>query len=235
MAKAKAQPEAASNLTRFQRFEIVTVNRRDIKKAPYNPRVLDDTARKLLRKNLETNGLVEPVVWNRRTGNLVGGHQRIGQIDDLEGRDDYDITVSMVDVDERQEQILNLALNNTNLHGQWDEPRVAEMIEQFTMQDFDAAGFTPADIDYYVMSDDAVRGAQDTLERAQAKETLGAIKQDRAQMVERMKQENSGDFHLTVLFRDDTEKAEWLERFGFHRAETYIRGSDLLERLKVVV
>lgn len=234
MARKQAT-NPTDNLTRYQRFEIVTVNRQAIKKAPYNPRVLDDTARKLLRKNIETNGLVEPLVWNKRTGNLVGGHQRISQIDDLEGRDDYALTVSQVDVDERQEQILNIALNNTNLQGQWDEERVGEIIEQFTMQDFDAAGFTPADIDYYVMSDEALREDNpDTRERAEAKATLDAIKQDRSEMQQRQKQENSGDFHLTVLFRDDQEKAEWLERFGFHRAETYIRGSDLLERLKVV-
>ena len=50
-----------------------------INPAPYNPR-LDlqpgDPDYEKLKRSLDTFGCVEPLVWNQRTGHLVGGHQR---------------------------------------------------------------------------------------------------------------------------------------------------------------
>jgi ParB-like chromosome segregation protein Spo0J len=45
--------------------------------APYNPRAISPEALAGLRGSVERFGLVEPVVWNRRTGRVVGGHQRL--------------------------------------------------------------------------------------------------------------------------------------------------------------
>src|SRR5262249_34293071 len=61
-----------------------------------------------LRKGMETFGLVEPLVWNKRSGNLVGGHQRLSV---LEQRGDVEVEVSVVDLGPREEKALNLALN----------------------------------------------------------------------------------------------------------------------------
>lgn len=50
-----------------------------IKPAVYNPRKdlkPDDTEYRRLVRSLDEFGCVEPLVWNQRTGNLVGGHQR---------------------------------------------------------------------------------------------------------------------------------------------------------------
>jgi ParB-like chromosome segregation protein Spo0J len=50
-----------------------------INPAPYNPR-LDlqpgDSEYEKIRRSLDTFGCVEPLVWNERTGHLVGSHQR---------------------------------------------------------------------------------------------------------------------------------------------------------------
>ena len=46
--------------------------------APYNPRIdlqPEDPEYKKLEKSIEEFGLVQLLVWNKRTGNLVGGHQ----------------------------------------------------------------------------------------------------------------------------------------------------------------
>ena len=45
--------------------------------APYNPRAISTAELEGLRASLDKFGLVEPVVWNRRTGHVVAGHQRI--------------------------------------------------------------------------------------------------------------------------------------------------------------
>ena len=44
--------------------------------APYNPRTISPDALAGLRHSVERFGLVEPIVWNRRTGRVVGGHGR---------------------------------------------------------------------------------------------------------------------------------------------------------------
>lgn len=100
----KSKPESPeTNVSKFQTFETEVVNRSELKGAPYNPRIMDKGAEKRLKAALRKHGLVQPIIWNKRTGNVVGGHQRLKQLDSLEKRDDYDITVSVIDVDEREE------------------------------------------------------------------------------------------------------------------------------------
>ena len=70
-----------------------------IKAAAYNPRKdlrPGDPEYEKLRRSIERWDLVEPLVWNRRTGNLVGGHQRLKI---LEARGDTEVEVSVVDLD----------------------------------------------------------------------------------------------------------------------------------------
>lgn len=50
-----------------------------INAAAYNPRAdlqPGDPEYEKLRRSIESFGYVEPIVWNERTGNMVGGHQR---------------------------------------------------------------------------------------------------------------------------------------------------------------
>jgi hypothetical protein len=198
--------------------------------------VLSKEAAKLLRASLERNGLVEPPVWNKRTGNLVGGHQRLAQIDSLEGTEDYLIDVACVDVDEEAERALNLALNNRNIQGDWDEDKLAEIIQSLSPESYVAVGLTEDDLDYYVRgSAEATKAILDNLSntpvRDTVKGTLDGIKQDRAAMNQRMKEDNQLDFFIVLIFEDDTEKALFCERFGFHYADTYLRGIDIMRRV----
>lgn len=133
-----------------------------IKPAAYNPRVplqRGDPAYERLRRSIDTFGAVEPMVWNERTGNLVGGHVRFSI---LRERGDAAVTVSVVDLSERDEKVLNLALNRHA--GEWDYPALAEMIRDLEANaaDLDVAGFTEADLAKLVTwtpADDAAIGA----------------------------------------------------------------------------
>lgn len=221
-----------SNLSTYQRFEIGIVNRRDIKKAPYNPRTIDPSAAKALRKSLKANGLVETLVWNRRSGNLVGGHQRIEQIDALEGRDDYDLTMSIVDLDERDEKNLNLALNNRAMQGDWDEDALAELLAGSTKDDQAATGFTDIELDYLLNDSSGVAAmTKDSEDRTDVKDKLADIKQDRAEMNKRLREDNSADFYATLLFENTAERDLFYQGFGLQSGDNYIRGIDLLRRL----
>lgn len=84
--------------------------------APYNPRTIAPSALDGLRHSVERFGLVEPIVWNRRTGRVVGGHQRLKVLQQLE-KAETDVVV--VDIDETEEKALNVALNNPAIAGEF--------------------------------------------------------------------------------------------------------------------
>lgn len=84
--------------------------------APYNPRTISPEALAGLRASVERFGLVEPVVWNRRTGHVVGGHQRLKA---LQALGEADTQVVVVDLDEIEEKALNVALNSPAIAGEF--------------------------------------------------------------------------------------------------------------------
>jgi DNA modification methylase len=120
-----------------------------LKPAPYNPRV-DLTPGhptfEKLRLSIDTFGTVEPIVWNRRTGHVVGGHQRLSVLKHL-GHTHVDVVV--VDLDLPQEKTLNLALNR--IVGEWDEGKLAELLKDLLADpslDIGLTGFDSAEIDH---------------------------------------------------------------------------------------
>jgi DNA modification methylase len=115
--------------------------------AKYNPRKdlkPGDPEYEKLKKSIETFGYVEPVIWNKRTGSIVGGHQRFKILKE-QGATEVDCVV--VDMDESEEKALNIALNKVS--GDWDLPRLADLIGELDKAMFDVSltGFDAAEID----------------------------------------------------------------------------------------
>lgn len=115
--------------------------------AGYNPRKdlkPGDAEYEKLRRSIEEFGYVEPVIWNKQTGNVVGGHQRLKVMLQL-GETEIDCVV--VDMDEQKEKALNIALNKVS--GSWDDDKLASLITDLTDSAFDISltGFDAAEID----------------------------------------------------------------------------------------
>ena len=84
---------------------------RDIRPAAYNPRKRLEPGEKeyeALKGSIERWGLVDPLVVNARTGNLISGHQRYYILTNL---GETETEAVAVDLDERQEKLLNVAMN----------------------------------------------------------------------------------------------------------------------------
>lgn len=108
--------------------------------ADYNPRVAltpDMPEFERLKNSIETFGNVEPIVWNERTGHIVGGHQRLAVLQHL-GYTSAE--VSVVDLDEKEEKLLNVALNK--IKGQWDYSRLEEIFQEYELEEAKVTGFT---------------------------------------------------------------------------------------------
>lgn len=91
-----------------------------------NPRAITEKAEKGLRASIERFGYVEPIVWNKTTGNIVGGHQRYSE---LVRQGVEEATVVVVELSSEKELAANLTLNNPEIEGEWDEPAL-ELLEQ---------------------------------------------------------------------------------------------------------
>lgn len=117
-----------------------------INAATYNPRKdlkQGDPQYRKLERSIDEFGLVEPLVWNKRTGNLVGGHQRLKV---LLARGVKHAQVSVVDLPLAREKALNIALNR--IGGEWDQDKLAGLLEELgRVPDFDVGltGFDPPD------------------------------------------------------------------------------------------
>ncbi len=128
-------------------MEIQKIPIEKLNPAKYNPRKdlkPGDPEYEKLKKSIETFGYVEPIIWNKRTGNIVGGHQRLKIL--LE-RGYTKIECVVVDLDDTQEKALNVALNKVS--GEWDLPKLADLISELDSELFDITltGFDAAEIE----------------------------------------------------------------------------------------
>ena len=122
-------------------------NTADLLPADYNPRKdlkPGDAEYEKLKRSIEQFGYVEPVIWNKTTGRVVGGHQRLKVLIDL-GMTEVDCVV--VELTEEKEKALNIALNK--ISGEWDKDKLALLIADLQGADFDVSltGFEPAELD----------------------------------------------------------------------------------------
>lgn len=211
----------------YQKFKVETIRRTDIQKAPYNPRLIDDANKKRLEKGIKKHGLVEPLVWNRRTGNLVSGHQRLSILDKLEKSKDYELDVSVIDVDEDEEKRLNVQLNNASMQGSYDYELLGELaldlgdsLEDLGFSDFDAEIMFGASDRFQELIPDSV--AVET-----AKADIREIKENRARMNEKYAKEQNADYYFVVVCKDQQEKDDLLAEMSIPNTEQYISAAQL--------
>ena len=107
----------------------------EINPAHYNPRKdlqPGDMEYEKLKKSILEFDLVEPLVWNRRTGRLVGGHQRLKVLKELGYSE---VEVSVVDLPEEKEKALNIALNK--IQGDWDYEKLKDLLQELDTGELD--------------------------------------------------------------------------------------------------
>ncbi len=106
-----------------------------INPAKYNPRQdlkPGDPEYEKLKRSITEYGYVEPIIWNKRTGNIVSGHQRYKI---LAGQGYKKIDCVVVDLDDSKEKALNVTMNKVS--GTWDEPLLIELLKDLETSDID--------------------------------------------------------------------------------------------------
>lgn len=240
------------NLAKHQRFEAVTINRQDIKNAPYNPRTIEAGNLALLKNNIKRIGLIETIVWNKTTGNLVSGHQRLKILDILEKRQDYDLTVAIVQLSLQEEKEQNIFMNNTNAQGDWDRDLMMSMISDI---DLGKAGFTDVDLSALGIELDLEKHQKADVEDiisefeeikdqnraiATAERQNNPDKKDWRQIKQGIKEQQKAgsdekEDYVVISFDNYENKAAFMKRFGIPEDDRYIKGevfSNIIERVK---
>lgn len=145
----------------------------DIKPSPYNPRTISDTQLETLGRSMKEHGDLSGVVFNVRTGNTIGGHQRIkeldpkwpvvkvpakdatgtvatGYIDTPYGRFSY----REVDWPEVKEKLANLAANRVG--GEFDYEQVSKIVNDIASKaDLSLTGFEEGELQSMLAQIDA--------------------------------------------------------------------------------
>ena len=113
-------------------MQIEKIKVADLKPADYNPRKKlkpGDKEFEKLKKSIEEFGYVEPIILNKRTNTVVGGHQRLEVMKHL-GYEEVDCVI--VDLDEQKEKALNIALNK--ISGEWDTELLTDLLKELDQQ-----------------------------------------------------------------------------------------------------
>lgn len=142
-------------------MQLVEMNLKDLKGAEYNPRIALEPGMEefeKLRASIERFDCVEPIVWNKQTGRVVGGHQRLSVLRYLKKKKDL---VSVVDLDETQEKILNLALNKAK--GEWDVEKLEALIGDMDADQIKLTGFSMNEIAVLLEDNEGIEDSLDDM------------------------------------------------------------------------
>lgn len=134
--------------------EVNPITVADLRPSGYNPRVITAREQELLQKSLKEYGDIGLIIFNVRTGRLIGGHQRSKLLDPQwpivkEPHTDDNGTVAKgyidtpfghlmyreVDWSEQKEKSANVAANK--MGGSFDEDLLAQLLQDLNNQGYD--------------------------------------------------------------------------------------------------
>ena len=140
IGRARRKPSGARAKT-----EVAEIAIDKLQPAPYNPRVAlkpgDSEYTKILR-SIEAFGYSSLLTWNRTTGHVVGGHQRLQVLRDLGWKK---VKVSVVRFTLAKEKALNLALNQ--ISGEFDSAKLSVLLSELQADDSIDESLTGFDAD----------------------------------------------------------------------------------------
>ena len=118
----------------------------DLRPAPYNSKLreISSSGMRGLKASLSKFGDLSGIVWNKRTGNLVAGHQRLDQLklmgaklEQANGKPEVvaggrRFAVRVVDMSEAEERAANLTANNDAICGSFTDAVSSAALEVLT-------------------------------------------------------------------------------------------------------
>lgn len=215
--------------------EAITLKRSEITLSSYNPRKLSNEARKQLKANIKRVGFMGGIVWNVTTGNLVSGHQRVSILDEINNypKNDYDIRVEKVNLDEKTEMEQNIFLNSKTVQGEFDSELMANIITDINPI---LAGLDENDLLIMQLESPSI-DFTDIMKKAEmlspptAPQTKEEIKAKKEKYSGEVDDRWEGEPTVILSFDSFENKAEFMEALGKDLYDKIIKGEEIAERI----
>jgi len=226
---------------KIKQSETIVINRSQIQFAAYNPRLKDPKVVDSLKRNFKKVGFMGGIIWNKTTGNLVGGHKRVEAMDlihNYTGENDYEIKVESVELDLKTEKEQNIYLNSKSQQGKDDFEMMAVLIEEIDVQ---AAGIEETYIELiseivptfeFGKNDDILNDINEV--NGKAKKSFEERKEEMKKLKRDIRSDigaNQRQSHFTVQFKTYDEKADFLESIGINGDDIIIDSKKFINRL----
>lgn len=148
----KPNPDSRQNVLRkLMKKNKKTIQIADLKHPPYNPREIKREDIDALKRSIERFGLRGLITVNSRKGRegfIIGGNMTVMALKELEWETIPKENVDSVDLSEKEEKALSLALNKIAQRRDWNDDKLAEIMAELNRSDFDMTltGFSEVEI-----------------------------------------------------------------------------------------
>lgn len=211
--------------------------------APWNPRTISKEAKERLKNLIEKYGLVNSIVWNEKTGHIIGGHQRISIIDSVEKNKDYLIDVCSLNVEEKDEVAINVMLNNQDAMGEFDFGALQDLQELFNFDPINDFAFSKemAEINF-PDCDFKTEKEESSEKKVLSPEDIQLIKERKKEGRKKVK-ENEEEFgtyrteakgNVILVFDGEKQKRKWLNLMGIDENVRVIMAKDVLDLKQIL-
>lgn len=233
----------------MQDFEVITIWRSQIKLSEYNPRIIGDKEYKDLKKSMKKMLLKEPLIWNKKTGHLVGGHQRIRILDEEWNKkhegEDYKLTVAKVDIDLKEEIELNIALNNPRIMGRYSFDKMHDLLTSdfYPEIDYDVACIKDEDLISFGIASDLTNLENESVadiinnfeeikqkEKSSISEEVQKQNTDQVKKIKKDTKANELDTYVTISFTNQDDKRSFMRRIGEDQKSVFIKGEIFVKK-----
>lgn len=228
-------------VSKYQKFKIERICRSEINLAYYNPRKIKDDNKKKLKKILkdEKIGLVETLLYNKQTKNCVSGHQRITQLDELEGNLNYYLDCAVINVPLEIEIKINVLLNQKSIQGEFDAEILKEIKETYPDMDFlNDLCFEKFDLDFLGIETEKKQKNYDSRVN-QFEKYKADFDEHKKNIIEQEKKDGNSvshpernDNNLTIMFPNNVQKWDFMKGINQKEAVKFIKYDDFIDIIK---
>lgn len=212
------------NVRHLQNASPVKILRSQIDTDDFNPREITPENRKRLKKSIESFGLIGAPIYNKRTHHVVGGHQRLSALDSIMNRAEYELDVIEVDLSEKDEARLNIALNNPDLQGTYNFAAIDQLCKEMGLDPEKDCLFSPEMVAVeFPDFTHSMEGFGSVPKKEVSEEEQEHYRAERERMRTRQKERENelGGYNIaetkgviSVVFRTESEKRSFLESAG---------------------
>ncbi|MDD2284711.1 MAG: ParB N-terminal domain-containing protein [Mariniphaga sp.] len=219
---------------KYIKSETIEINRSNILFAPYNPRKKKEEIIKKLIKNFKEVGFLGGIVWNKTTGNLISGHQRITALDYIhkyDGTNDYLLKVEQVNLDLKTEKEQNIFMNSPDAQSEFDNILLGDLMGDI---DFDNAGLNQETVEIIFAESPNFQFGDNYEIKKEFKEITDSgknIKEVRKEMKDNINKQWDDRPYIIITFDNIENKAYFCDEKKLDAINKYFRAETIFKEI----